>query len=291
MRSVFTIWIFLCCFNVKAQSNDTLYLIFLGGQSNMAGLGKNKELPDSIQHYHFKSMIFQGNPVRNGDSTGGFGKWEQLKPGHGSGFAFKHEKNRLSHLFGIELGMAYDLEHQYPEKQFAFIKYAKGGSSLEPDLDQYGSWIDTTKINQLDFAIRTIDSALVQLQHHATSKIILKPILIGWLQGETDACHQKGVENYSKNIGVIMNALRLHLGNSRIPICIQTIHNPEAQCGVKTMPFYEDLATVFNELPIQIPTTKILAPLNQVVFLKDLWHYTTESYLYLGQEFGKQCAF
>ncbi len=289
MKRFFLILIFICSFQLKAQQNDTLYLIFLGGQSNMAGLGKNKELPDSIQQYAFKSLIFQGNPVRNGDSTGGFGKWGKLKPGHGSGFAFKNDKNRLSHLFGIELGMAYYLEHQFPENQFAFIKYAKGGSSLEPNLDQYGSWVDTEKVNQLDFALKTIDSAIQQLQRNSKIKPILKPIFIGWLQGETDACHQKGVENYAKNIEFIMDALRFHLGNSSIPIYIQTIHNPEVQCGVKTMPLYEDLVSVLNELPTQIPKSKILEPIHQVVFLKDLWHYTTESYLYLGLEFGKQC--
>ncbi len=69
----------------------------------MDGFGYTKDLPEELSKTNDSVFIFHGNPAADGDKSGGLGKWENLKPGHGDGFSSNGKENKLSNRFGIEV--------------------------------------------------------------------------------------------------------------------------------------------------------------------------------------------
>ena len=95
--------------HAQALSSDTVWVYYLGGQSNMDGHGYTKEL----QERNHEVWIFLGNPVSDDLPDGGLGLWEPLMPGHGAGFSSDGKSNELSARFGIELSLARCLQELY----------------------------------------------------------------------------------------------------------------------------------------------------------------------------------
>ena len=81
----------------QEKEKDTIKVFYLGGQSNMEGFGYNAELPENLNQEFKNVWIFHGNPVPDENPTGGQGKWDTLKPGHGIGFSgYKNKNKRLN---------------------------------------------------------------------------------------------------------------------------------------------------------------------------------------------------
>jgi len=146
-----------------AENNIKVFL--LAGQSNMDGYGYTKDLPDSLDIEFRNVFIYHGNSAPDEGENGGLGNWETLKPGHGVNFSSTSNKNNLSDRFGIELSFAKKLQLYYPNQKIAFIKYSRGGTSIDSlAAGQFGSWeadyTGTNGINQYDHALNTIKLAL-----------------------------------------------------------------------------------------------------------------------------------
>ena len=117
------------------------HLFYLGGQSNMDGYGYNDKLPADLQGVMHGVMIYHGNPVSDNDLNGGLGKWAVLTPGHGVRFSSDGVSNKLSNRFGLELTLAQTLRQLFPDMNIAFIKYSRGGSSIDIDAaGRFGCW-------------------------------------------------------------------------------------------------------------------------------------------------------
>ena len=86
-----------------ATSAEVYQLYFLGGQSNMEGLGFNSELPDDLKQPLSNVLIFQSNILADDVAVNGRGLWTALRPGHGRGFSSNGKKNVYGKQFGPEL--------------------------------------------------------------------------------------------------------------------------------------------------------------------------------------------
>ena len=144
-----------CGAGAQSATKDTFRLYYLGGQSNMDGYGFNKDLSSDYLDGLDDVWIFHGNPTPDEQVPGGKGLWEKLRPGHGVSFSSDGMENRLSDRFGLELSLAKTLKEYYPLDNIAFIKYARGGTSIDSlAAAEYGSWdpdyVGETGINQYD---------------------------------------------------------------------------------------------------------------------------------------------
>ena len=211
---------------------DTVFVFYLGGQSNMKGLGKNADLPKTLNKTFQSVMIFDGNAVPDNQDGGGLGIWDVLKPGHGSGFRSNGIINQLSNTFGIELSFADALLCNFPNKKFAIIKYACNGSSLDSiGTAKFGSWAPDLKSrdkafrNQYDFFLQTVQNAFSDKDINKDGvQDVLIPAGILWMQGESDANKTLQIANsYAANLKRMMDLTRAALRDNNIPIVIGKI--------------------------------------------------------------------
>ena len=73
--------------------SDEYELYYLGGQSNMDGYGRVKDLPAELRSGFSDVLIFHGNTAKDASPVDGHGTWTPLKPGHGVGFKSNGESN------------------------------------------------------------------------------------------------------------------------------------------------------------------------------------------------------
>ena len=214
----------------QQKAKDTIKVFYLGGQSNMDGYGYNSDLPPSLNKEFKDVFIFHGNSVPDKQENGGLGKWETLKPGHGTDFTSSSEKNNLSNRFGIELSFAKKLQELYPNQKFAFIKYSRGGTSIDTlAAGQFGSWdVDykgTNGINQYDHFLTTLQTALNTNDIDGDGKEdILIPSGILWMQGESDAAYTEQIaNNYYNHLKRLMDLMRANFHSDDLPVVIGKI--------------------------------------------------------------------
>ena len=95
----------------EAQSKKPVKVFLLGGQSNMAGSGKSKDLQAPYNEPFKKVMIWNWKGR----------KWSALSPNpavNGRG------------MFGPEVSFGHAIAKAFPDEDIRLVKYARGGTAL-----------------------------------------------------------------------------------------------------------------------------------------------------------------
>lgn len=279
---------------VFAQTKkDTIRVFYLGGQSNMQGFGYVKELPDSLNKSNKNVFIYQGNPVGDNDVAGGLGKWDFLKPGHGTGFESDGKNNMLSDRFGIELSFAKKLQELYPNQKLAIIKYARNGSSIDSSGTAYfGSWEPNFRsgkgINQYDYFLKTVNDAMAMKDINGDGvEDILIPSGIIWMQGESDADKSELIANqYYSNLKRLMELMQAAFRNNDLPIVIGKISDSGDDVDGKIWAYGELVQYGQEKFAAMEPHVSIVRTTSTYKYT-DKYHYKSDGYIDLGKEFAK----
>ena len=188
------------------------HLYFLGGQSNMEGHGSIQDLPAALAVPQPEVMIFHGNPAPDGSSAGGNGIWAGLRPGHGHGFRSNGSANQYSDRFGMELTFARTIAERFPKRRIAILKYANGGTSLDPAAaKKFGCWDPALEQSgQFDYFLKALAQAKSDKDIDGDAKPDrLIPAGIAWMQGESDANHSPEIANrYPETLDRFLKSVR-----------------------------------------------------------------------------------
>ena len=181
-----------------------LQVVIMAGQSNMVGLGLNRELTgetattlNSVRIYYNSGT----HPTSNALS------WRSLSPGFGV------NENR----FGPEVGLAHRLRQRWPQRRIALIKVAQGSTALSDAWRARSGPIYQRLIAEVR---RQLD---VLSQHW-------RPRLAGlvWMQGESDAANEANAIAYQQRLTDFVNAVRADLGHARLPVVAGLISRRES---------------------------------------------------------------
>ena len=272
---------------------DSIRLIYLGGQSNMDGFGKNIELPDSLNTEFKNVWIFHGNPAPDENENGGIGIWSNLKPGHGYGFSSDGIQNNMSDNFGCELSFANKLQKLYPNEKIALIKYSRGGTSIDSlAAGQFGSWDSDYKglngINQYDHFLKTVHSAFKDADIDNNGKEdYLIPTGILWMQGESDAAYTEEIANeYYENLLRLMDLIRAALHKDDIPVVIGKISDSWNNDNGKVYAYGEIVQYAQEKYARTDKNAEIIRNTRYYKY-SDTWHYDSNGYIDLGVKFAE----
>lgn len=276
---------------------DEFDVYFLGGQSNMEGFGQVSDLPTKFERPIDGVFIFHATPREDQQPLDGQGNWSPLTGGHGTGFKHSAGKDIPSERFGIELSFASAMRELRPGRKIAIIKYARNGSSIadtaagrwgcwEPDFEaESGS---NRSINQYDQSLATIRNAFLPSDIDQDGTIdTLNPAGILWMQGESDAAHtQEVAERYAENLKRLMDLLRAALRNDDLPVAIGRISDSKAKEGGQTWKF-GDVVRSEQAYFCESDSAAVLVTSTDNYAYSDPWHYDSEGYLDLGEQFAK----
>ncbi len=272
---------------------DKVRVFYLGGQSNMDGYGFVSELPDELNQTFEDVWIFHGNPVGDDQEGGGLGIWEPLKPGHGKDFASDGQSNQYSDRFGVELSLARRLRELYPNDRIAFIKYSRGGTSIDSIAARnFGSWEPdyqgTLGLNQYDYFLTTIDLAMNYSDIDGDGKDErLMPSGIFWMQGESDATvNEEVAQNYYKNLQRLMDLMRASLRVDDLPVIIGKISDSGNDEDGKVWD-YGELIQYAQEKYAKTDARAVIVRSTKSYDYSDKWHYDSSGYIDLGNQFAK----
>ena len=276
-----------------AASGPAPYKVyFLGGQSNMDGYGHVDDLPDSIRNKKSPVMIFTGRTVLDDDASGGVGKWEPLRPGHGTGFRTDGKTNRPSDRFGPELTFGTTIAKMWPESRVALVKYSLGGSGLALGVG-YGNWhpdyAGKTDLNQYDHALAALRNALEARDLDGDGAAdSLVPAGIVWMQGEADAHHSSASATaYADNLKRMMDLLRAALRVDDLPVVIGRITDSGMNEAGALMPWADTVRTQQAAFVDSDACAALVTDTDDYGFNPDGWHYDSEGYLKMGVAFAK----
>jgi len=261
----------------------------------MDGYGYNKDLPEEMLAPMENVMIFHGNPAEdNAVEADGRGLWETLRPGHGVGFSSDGKRNQHSNRFGLELSFAKQLQAQYPDESFAFIKYSKGGTSIDSlAADRFGCWeVDfrgQTGINQWDHFLATLRSALAVQDIDGDGEMDqLIPHGILWMQGESDATIDTTIAiRYESHLKRLMDLMRATMRQDDLPVVIGKISESgrNKETG-KVWEFGEILMESQEAYVRKDPFAAIVRSTKNYAY-SDKWHYDSPAYIDLGEQYAK----
>jgi len=273
--------------------SQKIRVFILAGQSNMNGFGYNKDLPGDLKN--FKDVyIFQGNSVPDGDVNGGTGKWEVLKPGHGTGFRTDGITNTLSDRFGPELSFAKRIKERFPNDKIALIKYAREGTSIDSlAAAGFGCWDadfnGKNGINQYDHFLKTVKNALAESDIDGNGKkdeIIPSGIL--WMQGESDAGFSEEIAgHYDSHLKTLMNQMRAAMLTDDLPVVIGKISDSGKNEKGKVWPMGELVQFAQEKFVKEDRKAAIVRSTVKYNYGNDPWHYDSAGYLDLGSNFAE----
>ena len=271
---------------------DTIKIFYMGGQSNMDGYGFNADLPDNLKEGFKNVWIFHGNPAPDESENGGWGKWDDLMPGHGVGFSSNDMHNTLSDRFGVELSFATRLRELFPNEKIGIIKYSRGGSSIDSlAAGQFGSWepdySGSRGINQYDHFLTTIRKALdVDDINNDGKEDYLLPQGIIWMQGESDAAYTEDIAmRYYQNLKRLMDLIRASLRVDDLPIVMGKISDSFKE-REKTWE-YGELVQYAQEKYARKDKNAAIVRSTRYYQYSDQWHYNSDGYLDLGVKFAE----
>ena len=274
----------------------TYHVYYLGGQSNMDGYGTVTELPSELKNRQLDVPIYHGSTAPDGGPLDGRGIWAPLSPGHGVGFRSDGESNRYSNRFGVELSFASQLQHLYPDRNIAIIKYSRGGTSIDREAaGTAGCWeADFSRpgaahpgINQYDHFLSTIRGAFAARDIDGDGQDdVLIPSGIVWMQGESDAEFTEAIANrYSNNLKRLMDLIRAALRTDDLPVAVGRI----SDSGQSDTERVWDYGNIIRREQARYTSSDHHARL--VVSTDDYgycdpWHYDSAGYLDLGVQFA-----
>lgn len=285
--------LFACHRDSTDVEGHTYYVYYLGGQSNMEGYGYNAELPADWELPTPPVMIFQGSPGIDGGPVAGPGRWEPLRPGHGTGFSSNGRRNKHSRHFGPELAFGKRMAELRPRERIAILKYAKGGSSLEATASPYGCWepdfAEGNGINQYDHFLAAVRNAFAVSDidgDGAADRLV--PAGIVWMQGEADANHTAETAlRYEANLKRLIDLMRAVFRTDDLPAAIGKIKDSGMdEVDGKMMDHIETVQLAQQNFCDEDPHATLVRITEGFGFLPDKWHYQSSDLLRLGEEFA-----
>ncbi len=266
-----------------SQENNEVQVVFLAGQSNMAGAGNYDDLDDAIKKRIDKVadrvFVSQSNTAQSPLS------YYKNKPS---------KKYAFTKRFGPELLVGLTLAEKYPKKEFLLIKHAKGGTAL------YGAWNPNwtlEKAKEIEKGEKKQSWNLVQ-QHinliNENLKILkekgksYKIIGMTWMQGENDAVLEKAATTYKETLEKLIQKYRTTFHEKNMPFVFGQINSRYGvKNGAKTVRVQMEKAAL--EIP-NVVLIKTSTDTSWSDFPKnpDNVHYNAEGQLRLGTAFAKE---
>ncbi|MBS3771452.1 MAG: sialate O-acetylesterase [Bacteroidales bacterium] len=293
LSTLITVMLLIPSMALSQQTDlDTVRLFYLGGQSNMDGYGYNSELPDELNKTFEHVQIYHGNPAGDDQTNGGLGLWEELRPGHGTGFSSDGKENQLSDRFGVELSFAQKLQELYPNDEIALIKYSRGGTSIDSvAAEDFGCWEPDYRgkkgINQYDHFLKTVRHAMAvkdidgdgREEHRVPSGII-------WMQGESDAHVEAIAKRYYNNLKRLMDLMRAVFHVDDLPVVIGKISDSWDDDDGKVWD-YGELVQYAQEKFARTDECAAIVRTTRYYDYSDTWHYDSEGFIDLGKQFAE----
>ncbi len=287
------------CMSTEAKEYK---LYYLGGQSNMDGLGSVKDLKDKDAHPVKDVMIFHGNPGLDGKPADGRGIWAELRPGHGSGFSSDGKTNSYSDCFGVELSFGRRLQELDPGTNIAIIKYSRGATALSANANDAkvpnygGSWEPDFKpgsqppenINQYDHFLATLENAFAVLDVNGDGEPNrFTPSGIIWMQGESDAHQEPVARQYEVNLKRMMDLMREAFGSDNLPVVIGRISDSgQHPTKGKVWDFGEIVRQAQAEFVKKDRRAALVTSTDDYRYV-DPYHYDSAALLDLGRKFAE----
>ena len=282
----------IVCISFNLAIAKEYHLYYLGGQSNMEGLGYVKDLPDSLASSIGDVMIFHGNNSPDNSPLDGKGIWSTLVPGHGDSFKSDGKKNIYSDRFGVELTFAQTMKNLSPENSIALIKYSRGATSLcEEVVGNAGCWEPNYRgcecINQYDHFLATLRNALSIKDIDSDGEDdVLIPSGIVWMQGESDASFTLEIASqYENNLRQIMDLIRAALRIDDLSVVIGLITDSGQDEDGKVWN-YGEIVQHAQESYVRKDCCAALVSSTKNYGYSDPWHYDSNGYIDLGREFA-----
>lgn len=265
--------------------DEKIHVILLAGQSNMEGAGNFNAL-DSLTLARIKK-ISSRVMLSNGGKEAAPISFQYSK--------HHKEKYGFGERFGPEMMMALDLAEANPDREYLFIKYAQGGTSL------YGAWNPNWNAEKADKAENKDFKKKLKLYSLHTTQIKenlerLKQqgkeyeiIAMGWLQGENDAAREFTAISYKENLQELISAYRDVVGNNELPFIIGQINSTygrfkEGPAVVRKA--MEEVAAADNKVGIVKTSTD--STWSDYPKHSDNTHYNTEGQKRLGFAFAEE---
>jgi len=273
-----------------ANRGTTYALYFLGGQSNMEGYGKVSELPEGWSEPPANLYIYQPNLRNDGQQSAPESEWVPVTPGHGVGFSVRDGKPTPGERFGPELAFAHTIRTLDPGTPIAIVKYAKGGSSIDPRAaGRAGHWQPLEgPPNQYDHAVATLRAATTRRDVEGDGEIDrFVPAGIVWMQGETDGTNETTAGMYKVNLTMLMASLRIEMRDPDLPVVIGRISDSRAESGKgRVWQFGELVRRAQVDFAEQDENTGVVLTTDQYGY-SDVAHYDTPGYLDLGRKMAE----
>lgn len=268
-----------CLFSCNS-SNDEVKVILMAGQSNMEGQDVdwhtlNQNTIDEYQNGHENVLI-------NYDCTYEHRK-DQKVPPHTSNGQFvpvKFGQGSKDEFFGPEMGVAKVLGEKDPKTKYYIIKTAEGASAL------YNEWREEGYCYK--YFINDIDNSI---KYFKDNNIKFKITALMWMQGESDSSQDAKEgdpwNHYQENMEALINRL-----NKRYEEYIPGGKLATIDAGIAANGRWPE-HKIINQAKKNIAAKSIN---NYYISLSETlprnmpdfpWHYNGESYLRLGEEFGR----
>ncbi len=285
---------------MASASATDFHVYYLGGQSNMDGYGYVDQLPPELNKPVDGVYIFHGNTIPDATPVDGRGVWSPLKPGHGVGFTSDGQTNNYSKRFGAELTLGRRLKEIYPERNIAFVKYSRGGTSIAIEAARhFGCWDpdftdgdgDGKGINQYDHFLATVRYATSQrdIDGDGTDDRLI-PAGIVWMQGESDAGSQEIADRYEANLKRLMDLIRAAWRTDDLRVVVGRISDSGNDKNDGKVWDFGDTVRAAQKAFCEKDGNAALVTSTDKYDYSDPWHYDTAGYIDLGREFANALA-
>lgn len=226
MKKANQLLVILFCFfsfgNAIAQSpKETINIVLLAGQSNMAGAGDFVALDEAVKERLAKvaDRVELSNSGKKPTPLTFY-----LSKGH-------KEKYGFEEAFGPELMIGIVLAEKFPKQKFLLIKTAQGGTAL------YGAWNPdwtaekTAEVEAEGFKrdlklysnfISDVNENIKRIESQGNTYKILG---MGWMQGENDAAKEVSALSYEANLVNLINRVRTDVKVKDLPFVVGQINS------------------------------------------------------------------
>ena len=238
----------------RSLKQDAAYnIVLMAGQSNMAGAGDVRALPDSLRqcpgNITFIDLRSRSFLPRFRAST-----------------------------FGPEVGLSHFLGAQNPHMKFALIKFAVHASSLYDWSPDYSK--RKARITGREHLGHLYEEFIKRLRHELNGKQYRLTALL-WMQGERDAHFPLAADDYEVNLKSLLRSFRMDLAKPDLPLIMGVINPPETG-----FPEVKNVRNAQRTLSETSPLIKIVDT-DDLSKHADQVHYDAEGQLELGRRFGE----
>lgn len=252
-----------CIKNCELPKNakGKLTLFILAGQSNMSGRGELSELPPT-HNSHPRAFVFANDY-----------QWKPASEPIDNAFS-QRDKVSMDKNAGVSPAMefAITLLNQNPDLFIGFVPCAKGGTVI-------GQW-------QRNLSTNSLYGSCLQRAKEAMKEGELAAILFS--QGESDARDPlkhpnpaPSAENWGEMFTNMINDFRMDIGIANLPIIYAQIGSHKAP---KLFTKWDIVRQ--QQQSLSLPNVDMIK--TDDFSLKDYVHYTTKSYMKMGQRYAEK---